>query len=101
MSKGYKLGVVVKYKGKSCTITEVIKGDLNLKKPCMQSGIVFTGYHRKPRRYRLDTGQIVTGKQLQNSKRESEKSTYDFNKPMFAQDLGDEWDDYAWTADDF
>ena len=29
------------------------------------------------------------------------KKDYDFNKPSFAQELGDEWDYYAWTADDF
>lgn len=27
--------------------------------------------------------------------------SYDFSKPYQAQDLGDEWDDYAWSADDF
>jgi len=26
---------------------------------------------------------------------------YDFSKPSQAQDLGDEWDDYAWGAEDF
>lgn len=26
---------------------------------------------------------------------------YDFNKPYQAQDLGDEWDDYPWSADDY
>jgi hypothetical protein len=29
------------------------------------------------------------------------KSNYDFNKPFQAQDLGDEWDDYAWGANDY
>lgn len=29
------------------------------------------------------------------------KQNYDFNKPYQAQDLGDEWSDYAWTADDY
>lgn len=28
-------------------------------------------------------------------------SAYDFEKPYQAQDLGPEWDDYAWSADDF
>lgn len=28
-------------------------------------------------------------------------SNYDFSKPYQAQDLGDEWSDYAWSADDF
>ncbi len=26
---------------------------------------------------------------------------YDFNKPYQAQNLGDEWSDYAWIASDF
>lgn len=26
---------------------------------------------------------------------------YDFSKPYEAQGLGDEWDDYPWSADDF
>ena len=29
------------------------------------------------------------------------KSNYDFSKPFQAQDLGSEWDDYAWSADDY
>ena len=29
------------------------------------------------------------------------KVNYDFSKPSEAQDLGEEWDDYAWSADDF
>ena len=29
------------------------------------------------------------------------KGVYDFNKPYQAQDLGDEWDDYAWSGNDF
>lgn len=27
--------------------------------------------------------------------------SYDFSKPYQAQDLGDEWSDYAWTANNF
>lgn len=30
-----------------------------------------------------------------------EKSNYNFNRPSWAQELGDEWDDYAWSGDDF
>ena len=26
---------------------------------------------------------------------------YDYSRPMDAQHLGDEWDDYTWSADDF
>lgn len=29
------------------------------------------------------------------------KGVYDFNKPYQAQGLGDEWDDYAWSGNDF
>lgn len=29
------------------------------------------------------------------------KRNYDFDKPYHAQDLGDEWSDYAWSADDY
>lgn len=29
------------------------------------------------------------------------KQSYDFDKPSMAQDLGPEWDDYAWGADDY
>ena len=28
-------------------------------------------------------------------------ANYDFSKPYQAQDLGDEWSDYAWSSDDF
>lgn len=30
-----------------------------------------------------------------------QKSDYNFNRPFHAQELGDEWDDYVWSADDF
>lgn len=30
-----------------------------------------------------------------------DKSSYDFSKPSQAQNLGDEWSDYAWSADDY
>ena len=29
------------------------------------------------------------------------KAAYDFSKPSEAQGLGDEWDDYPWSADDY
>lgn len=32
----------------------------------------------------------------------NEKTTkYDFQKPSQAQDFGDEWEEYAWSADDY
>lgn len=33
--------------------------------------------------------------------RMNSNSGYDSSKPSQAQDLGDEWDDYAWSADDY
>lgn len=29
------------------------------------------------------------------------KPSYDFSKPSQAQDLGDEWEHYAWSSDDY
>ena len=29
------------------------------------------------------------------------KPLYDFSKPSSAQNLGDEWSDYAWSGDDY
>lgn len=37
----------------------------------------------------------------QRKLRSSNSKGYDFNKPFFAQDLGDEWDDYVWSGSDF
>ncbi len=37
----------------------------------------------------------------QNPKKLNKTHNYDFSKPYIAQDLGDEWSDYAWSADDF
>lgn len=33
--------------------------------------------------------------------RRKSRSNYDFSKPFFAQGLGSEWDDYAWSGSDF
>ena len=41
----------------------------------------------------------VTGKVIRNNQQKIK--AYDFNKPFDAQDLGDEWDDYAWSGKDF
>lgn len=32
---------------------------------------------------------------------EAQQKKYNFEKPLQAQKLGDEWDHYAWSADDF
>lgn len=31
----------------------------------------------------------------------NKKYNYDFDKPYMAQDLGYEWNDYAWSGDDY
>ncbi len=41
----------------------------------------------------------VTGKVIRNNQKKTK--AYDFNKPSWAQELGDEWDDYAWSGNDF
>lgn len=45
----------------------------------------------------ISTNEEVTGKVTPKER----SKTYDFNKPFFAQDLGDEWDDYVWSGSDF
>lgn len=47
--------------------------------------------------YIAGTDNVVPSNRVSNLS----KSGYDFSKPMQAQDLGDEWEDYAWGADDF
>lgn len=34
-------------------------------------------------------------------KENSQKGGYDFSRPSQYQDLGSEWDHYAWSADDY
>jgi hypothetical protein len=41
------------------------------------------------------------GKNWRERFKTNHKKSYDFSKPSQAQDLGDEWDHYAWTADDY
>lgn len=49
-----------------------------------------------------NTDVEVTGKvSLPNTGRGNKRSNYNFQRPSDAQHLGDEWDDYAWSADDF
>lgn len=36
-----------------------------------------------------------------SSNNSSNNDNYDYSRPMDAQHLGDEWDDYTWSADDF
>lgn len=47
------------------------------------------------------TGRVTQPKYIKNGKVAKAKENYDFSKPMDAQDLGDEWDDYAWGGSDF
>ena len=106
------IGKTVTWKKEERKIVGIEKGG-ETKKPIYQNGVLFTGFERKAKRYVLDNGDKVTGQQLINHlqtlkhnekrKNESQKkvSGYDFNRPFWAQNLGDEWDDYAWGADDF
>ena len=96
----FKVGNIVFFNGSECEIVEIIKGEFDYKKPNMQNGVLQTGYRRKPQKYKLSNGAVVFGKTLKRH-RENVNRDYNFNRPMWAQDLGDEWDDYAWTADDF
>jgi len=41
------------------------------------------------------------GKDWRNRFAIQKRQSYDFDKPYQAQDLGDEWSDYAWSANDF
>jgi hypothetical protein len=41
------------------------------------------------------------GKNWRQKFKSSPNKSYDFSKPFQAQDLGEEWDDYAWSANDF
>lgn len=36
-----------------------------------------------------------------SKRRKKNNYNYNFNRPSDAQELGDEWDDYAWSANDF
>lgn len=106
------IGKIVTWKKEERKIIGIEKGE-KIKKPIYQNGVLFTGFESKAKRYVLDNGDKVTGQQLinylqslkRNEKRKNESqkkgSGYDFNRPFWAQDLGDEWDDYAWGADDF
>lgn len=52
--------------------------------------------------YIKGTDQEVEPHQVRNRSNISKpRKDYDFNKPSWAQALGDEWDDYAWSGDDF
>ena len=42
--------------------------------------------------------EVSPDKVMRISKR---KSNYNFSKPFQAQNLGDEWSDYAWSGSDF
>lgn len=86
-----KVGDLVIFNGLQDQIIEIITGEIDCKKP------------RKPCKYKLKSGAVVFGKTLKkHAKKDGDKNTdYNFNRPFWAQDLGDEWDDYCWSADDF
>ena len=46
MSKKYKIGDTVFFNGNYLKIIEIIKGDIDYRKPNKQNGVLFTGYHR-------------------------------------------------------
>ena len=106
------IGKIVTWKKEERKIIGIEKGE-KTKKPIYQNGVLFNGFESEAKRYVLDNGDKVTGKQLINylqtlnhnekRKNESKKKVggYNFNRPFWAQDLGDEWEDYAWEADDF
>lgn len=101
MSKKFKIGDEVLFNGKTQKISSIIKGEFDYKKPNMQNGVLQTGYHRKPAKYVLDNGVVVFGKTLKKHQQNVSSDGYNYNRPFWAQDLGDEWDDYDWGADDF
>lgn len=45
-----------------------------------------------------NTNIEVTGRVTSNK---NKSKNYNSSKPFIAQDLGDEWSDYCWSADDF
>lgn len=63
MSNKFKKGDVVNYEGQKTVIIDILKGK-ETKKPNLQSGILFTGFKRKPKEYVLSNGFQVTGKTL-------------------------------------
>ena len=63
MNNKFKKGDVVNYEGQKNVISDKLKGK-ETKKPNLQSGILFTGFQRKPKEYDLSNGFQVTGKTL-------------------------------------
>jgi hypothetical protein len=52
--------------------------------------------------YIRNTDIEVSGNKLKEKPiKDLKKSDYNFDKPFQAQELGDEWDDYCWGANDF
>lgn len=107
MGRKIKIGDTFRYRGRERTVMKRIKGVEIKRRPNMQSDNVFIGYHRKPCKYELDDGSIVTSQTIHNSIANAlgntvttKKDNYDYSKPFHAQELGDEWDHYAWSADD-
>lgn len=49
--------------GKIVTVIERVSGEAT-SKPNMQSGMMFTGYKHKQKRFRLDTGELVYAQKL-------------------------------------
>lgn len=51
--------------------------------------------------YIKNTDIEVTGKVMHKNQLKSKGENYDFSKPFQAQDLGSEWECYAWGGDDY
>lgn len=45
--------------------------------------------------------EIPPNKVCRKNQNPEKTSNYDYSKPYQAQELGEEWDNYAWGADDF
>lgn len=43
----------------------------------------------------------VSNHKLSRKREVNSAKNYNFNKPYLSQFLGDEWDDFPWSADDF
>ncbi len=77
-----KVGDKFEYDYKEVTVVEIIKG-VKTSTPNLQSGVLLTGFKSNPKKYLLDTQQIVTGAQIQNYKtRLSKSGLYGYRKPI-------------------
>ena len=76
-----ELDILIKEKKKGCTTNKELNLALN------------SARHEINLKYGKNWRQ-----RFQTNKKQK---SYDFSKPYQAQDLGEEWDDYAWSGNDF